>query len=208
MGVMLSAAGSLQWFRDALAWEASFEELVNEAAEVAPGSEGLFFLPYLSGERTPYPDPLARGSWVGLTVRHRRGHLTRAVLEGVAFGLRDMFSLMAVAGLGEIEQVRVSGGGAKSKLWRQILADTLGMELVTVNTTEGAAFGAALLAGVGQGVWSNIDEACAQTIKVIEHVSPVSENVARYRLMHSQYQKLYPALRPAFQFLATIDGSS
>jgi xylulokinase len=208
MGVMLSAAGSLQWFRDALAWETTFEELVSEAAQVPPGSEGLLFLPYLSGERTPYPDPLARGAWVGLTVRHRRGHVTRAVLEGVAFGLKDMFSLMAGVGLGEIEQVRVSGGGAKSKLWRQILADTLGVELVTVNTAEGAAFGAALLAGVGSGVWSNIDEACAQTIKVIEHVSPVSETVARYQLMHEQYQKLYPALKPAFQFLATIDGSS
>lgn len=204
MGVMLSAAGSFQWFRDALAPQTTFEELVNEAAQVSPGSEGLLFLPYLSGERTPYPDPLARGSWVGLTIRHRRGHLTRSVLEGVAFGLKDIFSLMAGAGLGEIEQVRVSGGGARSKLWRQILADVLGVELVTVNTTEGAALGAALLAGVACGVWSNIDEACAQTVKVIEHVAPVTENVARYQGMHEQYQQLYPALKPTFEFLSGL----
>jgi xylulokinase len=205
MGVMLSAAGSFQWFRDAVAPETTFEELVSEAAQVPPGCEGLLFLPYLSGERTPYPDPLARGAWVGLTVRHRRAHLTRAVLEGVAFGLKDIFLLIAAAGLGQIEQVCLSGGGAKSNLWRQILADTLGVELVTVNTTEGAAFGAALLAGVGRAVWSNIDEACAQTIKVIDHVSPVSENLARYQLMHEQYQRLYPALKPTFQSLAKID---
>ena len=207
MGVMLSAAGSFQWYRDALAGDATFEELVTEASRVSPGSDGLLFLPYLSGERTPHPDPLARGSWVGLTVRHRRAHLTRSVLEGVAFGLKDIFLLMAVAGLGEIEQVRVSGGGAKSSLWRQILADTLGVELVTVNTTEGAAFGAALLAGVGAGVWSNVDEACAQTINLIDHVSPVKENVDRYQLMHEQYQALYPALKPTFQSLAAIDGN-
>jgi xylulokinase len=207
MGVMLSAAGSFQWYRDSLAQEASFEQLVSEAAEVAPGSDGLLFLPYLSGERTPYPDPLARATWVGLTVRHRRGHLTRALLEGVAFGLKDIFLLMSEAGLGEIEQVRVSGGGAKSQLWRQILADTLGVELVTVNTTEGAAYGATLLAGVGGGVWSNIDDACAQTIRLIDHVSPLSANLDLYQRLHEQYQLLYPALKPAFHSLAAIEES-
>jgi xylulokinase len=207
MGVMLSAAGSFQWYRDALASETTFEELVNEAAQAPPGCEGLLFLPYLSGERTPYPDPLARGTWVGLTVRHRRAHLTRAVLEGVAFGLRDIFSLMAGAGLGQIKQVRLSGGGAKSKLWRQIVADTLGVELVTVNTTEGAAFGAALLAGVGGGIWPSVDDACAQTIKVVDHVALVNENLDRYRTMHEEYQRLYPALKPTFQSLAAMmDG--
>jgi xylulokinase len=205
MGVMLSAAGSLQWYRDALAAGTSFDELVSEASQVSPGSEGLLFLPYLSGERTPHPDPLARGTWVGLTLRHRRAHLTRSVLEGVAFGLKDIFSLMSEAGLGQIEQVRLSGGGAKSSLWRQILADTLGMEMVTVNTTEGAAFGAALLAGVGVGVWSHVDDACAQTVKVMDHVDPVKESVACYQAMHEQYQKLYPALKSTFQSLAAID---
>ncbi|HEY6121427.1 MAG TPA: xylulokinase [Pyrinomonadaceae bacterium] len=207
MGVMLSAAGSLQWYRDALASEMKFEDLVTEAVPVSPGSEGLIFLPYLSGERTPYPDPFARASWVGLTVRHRRPHMTRAVLEGVAFGLRDIFSLMIGAGLGTIEQVRVSGGGAKSNLWRQIIADTLGVEIVTVNTTEGAAFGAALLAGVGAGVWLDVDAACAETISITDHVTPVREHVERYQLIHEQYQKIYPALKPIFNALGEIESS-
>ena len=201
MGVLLSAAGSLQWYRDQLACDRSFEGLVSEASQVAAGSEGLIFLPYLSGERTPHPDPLARGAWIGLTVRHTQAHLTRAVLEGVAFGIKDMFCLMRDAGLGAIEQVRLSGGGAKSGLWRQILADTLEAELVTVNTTEGAAFGAALLAGVGAGVWPDVDAACAETIFVRDRVSPNPENFAVYRSLHQQYQRLYPALKPTFDAL-------
>ena len=144
MGVMLSAAGSLRWFRDTLAPGVSFDDLLAPAADLPPGSDGLLFLPYLTGERTPHPDPLARGAFVGLTVRHTRAHLTRAVLEGVAFGLRDGFELMREAGLPVPDEVRVSGGGARSPLWRQILADVLDADLVTVNTTEGAAFGAAL----------------------------------------------------------------
>ena len=208
MGVMLSAAGSLQWYRDALYPNVSFEELVNEAAEVAPGSDGLLFLPYLCGERTPHPDPLARGSWVGLTTRHTRAHLTRAVLEGVAFGFKDMFSLMQDVGLGEIDEVRVSGGGAKSNLWRQILADVLESELVTVNTTEGAAYGAALLAGVAAGVWPNVDRACAQTIRVSDRVTPNETNTARYAEMYRQYQSLYPALRTVSHSLSEIESSS
>src|SRR5690554_1229004 len=153
MGVMLSAAGSLRWYRDTMAPGTDFPDLLSEANAIPPGSDGLLFLPYLTGERTPYPDPLARGAFVGFTVRHTRAHMTRAVLEGVAFGLKDIFNLMQQSGLPAPDQVRVSGGGAKSPLWRQILADVLGTELVTVNTTEGAAYGAALLAGVGTGVW-------------------------------------------------------
>ena len=206
MGVMLSAAGSLQWFRDALAPQTGFTELVEEASQVPAGSEGLLFLPYLSGERTPHPDPLARGGWVGLTVRHRRGHLTRAVLEGVAFGLKDIFSLMQGVGLGAIDQVRVSGGGAKSALWRQILADILGVELVTVNTTEGAAYGAALLAGVAAGVWRDTEAACTQTIRVTERVTPAEKNADCYRRMYEQYQTLYPALKPTWHGLSAIDS--
>lgn len=204
MGVMLSAAGSLQWYRDRLACDRSFEDLVDEASKVPAGSEGLLFLPYLSGERTPYPDPLARGAWIGLTARHGQAHLTRAILEGVAFGLKDMFSLMKGAGLGPIEQIRVSGGGARSSLWRQILADILEAELVTVNTTEGAAFGAALLAGVGAGVWPDVDTACAQTISVNDRVSPQPENVERYNSLYQQYRNLYPALRSTFHALAKV----
>lgn len=205
MGVMLSAAGSLQWYRDAVCPNISFEELVNEASQVPAGSEGLLFLPYLCGERTPHPDPLARGSFVGLTNRHSRAHLTRAVLEGVAFGLKDIFSLMQNVGMREVNQVRVSGGGAKSKVWRQILADVLESELVTVNTTEGAAYGAALLAGVAARVWPNVDAACAQTIRVSDRIEPNITNVSRYAEMYRQYQSLYPALRSISHALSTIE---
>jgi xylulokinase len=198
MGVMLSAAGSLQWYRDKLACDRSFAELVEEAAAVPAGSEGLIFLPYLSGERTPHPDPLARGAWIGLTTRHGQAHLTRSILEGVAFGIKDMFCLMRDAGLGAIEEVRVSGGGAKSLLWRQVLADVLDAELVTVNTTEGAAFGAALLAGVGAGVWSNVDAACASTVSISDRVSPNRETTKLYDSTYEQYQRLYPILKPIF----------
>ncbi len=195
MGVMLSAAGSLRWYRDTLAVGTNFDDLLAPADDILPGSEGLLFLPYLTGERTPHPDPLARGAFVGLTVRHTQPHMTRAVLEGVAFGLRDSFELMKSAGLAEITQVRVSGGGAKSPLWRQILADVLNAELVTVNTTEGAAFGAALLAGVGAGVWPDVDAACNASIKVTGSTSPQPETVAKYEPIYKQYRALYPALK-------------
>ncbi|HYP29654.1 MAG TPA: xylulokinase [Blastocatellia bacterium] len=206
MGVMLSAAGSLQWMRDSLAPGASFDELIEEAARVPAGSEGLLFLPYLSGERTPYPDPLARGAWVGLTVRHRRGHLTRAVLEGVAFGLKDSFALIQGAGLGAIEQARVSGGGAKSALWRQILADILSVELAVVNTTEGAAFGAALLAGTGSGAWKDVETACSETVKITGRVSPDARDEDMYLRMYDRYRSLYPALTPTFKGLSSIEA--
>ncbi|MFZ2361749.1 MAG: xylulokinase [Anaerolineae bacterium] len=198
MGVMLSAAGSLQWYRDALAPGVSFDGLIAEATNVSPGSEGLLFLPYLSGERTPHPDPLARGAWVGLTIRHGRPHLTRAVLEGVAFGIKDSFTLIQGAGLGGIEQVRVSGGGAKSALWRQIMADVLGAELVTVNTTEGAAYGAALLAAVGAGFYGTVDEACQATIEITGRTEP-GPAAAAYADVYPLYQALYPALQNEFK---------
>jgi xylulokinase len=204
MGVMLSAAGSLQWYRDVLAPHTSFDELMSEAAPVAPGSEGLIFLPYLSGERTPYPDPVARGAWVGLTLRHTRAHLTRALLEGVAFGLRDCFELILGAGLGSIEQVRISGGGAKSELWRQILSDALGVELVTVNTTEGAAYGAAILAAVGLGAWPDVETACANLIRIVDRVAPDAERRGIYDLMHDRYKELYPALKQSFSRLSAL----
>jgi xylulokinase len=203
MGVMLSAAGSLQWYRDSLAPTMGFDDLLAETVGVPPGSEGLLFLPYLTGERTPYPDPLARGAWVGLTVRHRRPHLTRAVLEGVAFGLKDSFTLIQQAGLGEIRQVRASGGGAKSPLWRQILADVLGAELVTVNTTEGAAYGAALLAAVGAGLYANVPEACRATIRVTGSTQP-GPAIARYAAIYPLYRTLYPALKDGFRAIGEL----
>lgn len=202
MGVMLSAAGSLRWYRDTLAPDLSYDELLAPAAEAPEGSDGLLFLPYLTGERTPHPDPLARGAFVGLTVRHTRVHMTRAVLEGVAFGLRDSFTLMQEAGLQAPEQVRLSGGGARSGVWRQILADVLGRELVTVNTTEGAAYGAALLAGVGAGVWPDVDAACDSVVRVTERVAPQDEAVERYGAVYRQYRALYPALKEIFRALS------
>jgi xylulokinase len=201
MGVMLSAAGSLQWHRDTLAPQTPFDQLVVEAAQTPAGSEGLLFLPYLTGERTPWPDPLARGAWVGLTVRHTRAHMTRAVLEGVAYGLRDSFRLIQEAGLGNIQQVRASGGGVRSPLWRQILADVLNVELVTVNTTEGGAFGAALCAAVGAGMWPTVEDACAATIHVTGATSPSSDGPAVYEAGYSLYRELYPALAATFHKL-------
>jgi len=202
MGVMLSAAGSLQWYRDTLAPGISFDDLLLEAESVPAGSEGLQFLPYLSGERTPYADPLARGAWIGLTLRHARGHLTRAVLEGVSYGLKDSFTLIQNAGLGEILQIRASGGGVKSALWRQILASILEAELVTVNTTEGAAFGAALLAGVGAGSWKDVPTACDQIVKITNITSPDPDQVEAYRKAYPRYCQLYPSLKPSFEQMA------
>ena len=199
MGVMLSAAGSLQWYRDTLAPNMSFDDLLNEAESISAGSEGLQFLPYLSGERTPHPDPLARGAFIGLSLRHSRAHMTRAVLEGVSFGLKDSFTLIRNTGLGAITQVRASGGGTKGALWRQILSSVLEAELVTVNTTEGAAYGAALLAGVGAGVWSDVPAACAAAVKITGSTQPDSPQAEAYHQGYAIYRDLYPALKPSFQ---------
>jgi xylulokinase len=198
MSVMLSAAGSLRWFRDTVAPGLPYPELVEPAADVPPGSDGLWFLPYLSGERSPHPDPLARGAFVGLTLAHDRRHLTRAVLEGVAFGLRDGLDLMVDAGMPAPAQVRASGGGLASPTWTQILADVLGAEIATVNTTEGAAFGAALLATPAAGWFASVEEAVTATVRV----TPVAEpgtNAEAYRDAHAAYRQLYPALSPFFQ---------
>jgi xylulokinase len=197
MGVMLSAAGSLRWYRDTLVPEASFPDLSDEAATAPAGSDGLLFLPYLTGERTPHPDPAARGAFVGLTVQHERAHLTRAVMEGVAFGLRDGLDLMLAAGTPTPPQIRASGGGVRSAVWRQILADVLDAEIATIATAEGAAFGAGLLAAVGAGWFDSVQEAVATVVRV----SPVAEpgpDRDRYRELHGRYQELYPALADHF----------
>jgi xylulokinase len=203
MGVTLSAAGSLQWYRDTMAPKESFGDIVAEAELAPAGSEGLLFLPYLSGERTPYPDPLARGSFVGLTVRHKRAHLTRAVLEGVAFSMRDCFSLLQGAGLGAVTEVRIAGGGAKGPLWRKIVASALGLPMVTVNSTEGAAYGAALLGGVGAGAWPTVEAACDATIAVTGRDEPVAEWSRAYDALYPRYRELYPALKPTFDALGS-----
>jgi xylulokinase len=204
MGVMLSAAGSLRWYRDTFAPGMEYDTLLKPAIQVPMGSEGLFFLPYLTGERTPYPDPLARGAFAGLTIRHTQGHIIRAILEGVAFGLRDSFELMKSTGLATIDQVRVSGGGARSALWRQILADTFNAELVTVNTTEGAAYGAALLAGVGAGAWSNSEEACDKTVHLTGSTKPVAQGAEFYEKAYGLYRRLYPALKDISHDIADL----
>jgi xylulokinase len=204
MGVMLSAAGSLRWYRDTAAAGAAYRALDEEATAVAPGSEGLLFLPYLTGERTPHPDPLARGAFVGLTVRHSRAHLTRAVLEGVAFGLKDSFELIQESGMGPVREVRVSGGGAQSPLWRQIIADVLGAELRTVNTTEGAAYGAAMLAAVGAGFYESVPAACERMIALTGRTVPLAPNVEAYRAYYELYRELYPALSGMFRRLGEI----
>jgi xylulokinase len=198
MSVMLSAAGSLRWFRDALAPGVAFGDLAASAAEVPVGSNGLTFLPYLSGERSPHPDPLARGAFVGLTLTHDRRHMTRAVLEGVAFGLRDGLELMIEAGMEPPSQIRASGGGTASPLWRQILADVLGAEIATVNTTEGAAYGAGILAAVGAGWFASVDAACAALVVATSAAAP-GPDAAAYAEAHGIYRDLYPALAPSFR---------
>ena len=197
MSVMLSAAGSLRWFRDTLAPGLAFDDLVATAGDVPAGSNGLVFLPYLSGERSPHPDPLARGAFVGLTLGHDRRHMTRAVLEGVAFGLRDGLDLMIAAGLPAPVQIRASGGGTASPLWRQILADVLDAEIATVNTTEGAAYGAGLLAAVGVGWYSDVESASSALVIPSPAAQPGRDR-GRYREAHAAYRDLYPALVPIF----------
>ena len=203
MGVMLSAAGSLRWFRDAFAPELSFEEIGRAAAEIDAGSEGLIFLPYLTGERTPHPDPSARGSFVGLTVRHDVRHMARAVLEGVAFGLRDSIEL--IGRQVPVDQVRISGGGASSAVWRGIVADVFDRDLHDVGTTESAAHGAALLAAVGAGWFGTVSEACAASVDVGE-TTPAGPAAAEYSRLYPIYQQLYPALRESFSALSAFDA--
>ncbi len=198
MGVMLSAAGSLRWYHDTFAPDASYDALLAEAADVPPGCDGAFFLPYLSGERTPHANPHARGVFFGLTLRHGRGHFTRAVLEGVAFGLRDNLALLREAGVPPPTEMRASGGGVQSPLWRQILADVLNAPLTAPQTTEGAAFGAALLAGVGARVWPDVETACESTIICQPIAQPDAASAATYDALHATFGSLYPCMEPLF----------
>ena len=194
MGVMLSAAGSLQWLRDVAAPGEGFDVLVASAADWEPGAEGLVFLPYLAGERTPHFDPGARGSFTGLTLRHDRGALTRAVLEGVAYGLRDSLDLLRELGV-EPERGRVSGGGARSELWLRIVASVLELPLERPVVEEGAAYGAALLGGVAAGVWADIAEAVGACVSVRGEVEPEPEWIDAYADGRERFRALYGALR-------------
>lgn len=213
MGVMLSAGGSLRWWRDAFATEEknvaaamgvdAYELITAEAAQAPLGTEGMLFLPYLTGERTPHADPHARGVFFGITLRSDRSHFARAILEGVAFGLRDSFEILREMGL-PITQVRASGGGARSAVWRQILADVSGYDHVTINVDEGPAFGVALLAGVGTGVWQSVPEACHATIQVVSN-TPVNPDAHRaYEPYYVLYRKLYQHLKADFAEVAGL----
>jgi xylulokinase len=194
MGVMLSAAGSLRWLRDATAPGTSFDVLLAEAEAWSPGTEGLLFLPYLAGERTPHADPDARGAFAGLSVRHNRGALVRAVLEGVAFALRDCLDLVAELG-GRPALGRLSGGGARSELWARTVASVLELPLERVAVDEGAAFGAAILGGVAAGVWPDVHAGVAATVRPRDRIAPVPGWVEIYRERRGRFTALYPALQ-------------
>jgi xylulokinase len=210
-GCMLSAGGSFQWFRNQLGSAEvaaarrrkvdPYELLVAEAAKAPPGCEGLYFLPYLTGERCPYADPTARGGWIGLTSRHDRPALIRSLLEGVTYGMADALSIMQGMGIA-VRSVRLSGGGARSKVWRQLQADVYGKTVVTINAEEGPAYGAAILAGVGTGVWSSVPQACRAAIRETKRLRPDRKRARLYQKGHAQYQRLYAALSEEFPRMA------
>jgi xylulokinase len=193
MGVMLSAAGSLQWFHDRLAPQTPFEELVEEARGWEPGVEGLLFAPYLAGERTPHADPNARGAFTGLELRHDRGAMVRAVLEGVAFGLRDSLELLRTVGV-TADRARVSGGGTRGSTWLQIVAAVLDLPLELTASEEGSAFGAALLGGVAGGLFSDVHEAVERCVDVSDVIVPDPTWVEAYKAVYPSFQRLYPTL--------------
>lgn len=207
MGCVLSAGGSLQWFRNQLCQDEiaqakrkkidPYELITRQAAEAPVGSEGLFFLPYLTGERTPYADPNARGSWVGLSLRHGKGHLARAVMEGATYAMRD--SLEIARGMDiPVKEVRLSGGGARSEFWRQMQADIYGQQVVTINAEEGPAYGVALLAAAGTGAYRDVVQACKATISVVTRTKPGSRERKAYNAAYPIYQQLYQSLKSDF----------
>jgi xylulokinase len=198
MGAVLAAGLSLRWFRERFCPEASYDQLAAEAASVPPGAEGLLFLPYLVGERTPHFDPLARGAFVGLTLRHGRGHLVRAIMEGVAFAMRDGLEIMR--GLGDApQQLLAAGGGGASPLWRQILADVLALPVRSALGEERTAVGAGLLAGLGVGLYPDAGAACAEAVRYGPPTAPIPAAVARYAALYPLYRGLYGKLREDFE---------
>ena len=201
MGVMLAAGGSMQWFRNALRSAKnktlSYRDINALASKSPPGGDGMLFLPYLSGERTPYNDPLARGAFVGMTLSHDMTHMARAVMEGVAFGINDCANLMKDAGT-TIKNIFISGGGATSKLWCEIIAGVLERPVNRLKVDQGPAMGAALLAGVGAGYYKNVKIATARTLKIRDRVKPVGKDRKKYREAYKRYRELYPALEPFF----------
>ncbi|HEY1683283.1 MAG TPA: xylulokinase [Tepidisphaeraceae bacterium] len=212
-GCMLSAGGSFQWFRNQLGESEMaqakkkgvdpYQLLVAQAQRAALGCEGLFFLPYLTGERCPHPDPCARGGWIGLTSRTTRDMLIRSLIEGVTFGMRDALEIMRHMGI-SISEVRASGGGARSEFWRQLQADIYNTPIVLTNASEGPAYGVAILAGVGTGVWNNVEEACKACIKKPEKISPNKKRAMEYDRFFNTYEKLYGDLKSRFTEMAGL----
>jgi xylulokinase len=214
-GCMLSAGGSFQWFRNHLAADElvlakkkktdPYELLVALAEKAPPGSEGLFFLPYLTGERCPHPDPNARGGWIGLTARSTRGMMIRSLLEGVTFGMRDALEIMRGMDI-PTNEIRASGGGARSDFWRHLQADIYKTPLVLTNAAEGPAYGVALLAGVGTGVWKSVEEACHVSIKRTTKITPNKKLSTQYDRSYAIYTKLYGDLAERFGDIAAPGG--
>ena len=202
MGITLTAAGALQWFHDEVVTagqqgKSAYRQITAEAEKVAAGSEGLQFLPYLAGERTPHLDPNARGALVGITLKHGRGHITRAIMEGVTMALRDSYAIMQELGV-PVRQIRASGGGSKNPFWRQMQADVFGKPVTAMVADEGAAYGVALLASVGAGNYKNIEEACQATIKTAGLTKPNAKASKVYDRAFPVFQGLYTALRDEF----------
>ncbi len=213
MGCVLSAGGSLQWYRNQLGQAEvaaagplgvdPYELITAQAAKAPVGSEGLVFLPYLTGERTPHADPDAKGAWVGLTLRHTRSHLARAVIEGATFAMRD--SLEIIEGMNiPVKEIRLSGGGARSAFWRQVQADIYGQKVVTINASEGPAYGVALLAMAGTGAYGDVVEACKKTIQVVETTAPNAKAKKAYDAIFPVYQQLYRSLKQDFKTLSRL----
>ena len=203
MGVTQAAGLSLRWFRDRFMDAArrdggdAYDALTAEAADTPPGADGLVWAPYLMGERTPHLDANARGMLAGLTASHTRGHVVRAILEGVAYSLKDTFTIFDSMKL-PVSRIRLGGGGARSKLWRQIQADVYNHEVEILEAEEGAAYGAALLAGVGVGIWPSVDNACELVVRIAERVAPRAANVAAMQTGYHAYRRLYPAMKSIF----------
>ncbi len=199
MGVTQAAGLSLRWIRDQFCQPGyTYAELAKEAAAVPPGCDGVLWAPYLMGERTPHLDSSVRAALTGLAASHTRGHVARAVMEGVAFSQRDSFTIFAELGV-PVNKIRVTGGGARSTLWKQIQADVYGHAVETIAADEGGAYGAALLAGVGTGVWPTVDAACDQNVRTAEVVSPISANKAVMDKQYQRYSRIYPALKAIYQ---------
>jgi xylulokinase len=203
MGVTQGAGLSLQWFRNRLAPGCDYDALMAEAAQSPAGAQGLFWLPYLMGERTPHLDATARGGWIGLTASHTRADLIRALIEGVCYSQRDCLDIIETLGVA-VNSVRASGGGAKSAFWRGLLAGILDKRVVTLETQEGSAYGAALLALAGTGAYASVPDVCAAAISERDSVSPSPSDAAFYGKAHRIYQALYPALKPIYERICSM----